>query len=185
MAQTSTSSYIDETPTSGDYLGVAGVNIEKTAAEKATVATTLSDSGSGIVARVITWTGDVLKVKWFKGGLVLGSYKSKKYNQDRALTSLEYLKTNKLASSAVATMAVTGTATGSAAGGATSQLVATVTRADASTSVVTSQATWASATPAAATVSSTGLVTAVAVGTSVITATYGGVSNTLTYTTTT
>lgn len=180
MAQSNISSYIDETPTAADYVNVDGVNIEKTAAEKATLETLLSDAGSGLVARVIVWTGDVLKVKWFKDNKVFGSYKTKKYNQDRTLTSLEYLKTAKLSTSATASLAITGTNTGAAED--TSQFTATLTRADASTEDVSAKATWSSATPAAATVSSTGLVTAVATGSSVITATYGGRTNTRTYT---
>ena len=180
MSQTQISSYTDETPVPADYVNVDGVNTEHTASEKTTLETTLSDSGNSIVARVISWTGNVLKVKWFKDGKVFGSYKSKKYNQDRILTSLEYLKTAKLAISAPASMAVTGTNTGAATD--TQQWTATITRGDSSTSDVTSQATWSSATPSVATVSSTGLVTCVATGTSVITATYGGVSNTRTMT---
>ncbi|KIU18488.1 hypothetical protein TL10_02405 [Mycolicibacterium llatzerense] len=46
----------------------------------------------------------------------------------------------------------------------------------------TAAATWVSATPAKATVSSTGKVTPVATGTTDITATYGGKSDTITVT---
>ena len=64
----------------------------------------------------------------------------------------------------------------SIARGRTQQFVATGTYSDNSTQVLTSVATWATGTPATATVNPTGLVTAVAVGTSTVTAT----SNTVT-----
>jgi hypothetical protein len=60
--------------------------------------------------------------------------------------------------------------------GATQQMTATGTYSDASTADLTAGATWLSGTPAAATVNGTGLVTAVAVGSSLITATVGAVS---------
>ncbi|QHF03340.1 hypothetical protein N015_13350 [Pseudomonas asturiensis] len=66
---------------------------------------------------------------------------------------------------AVATVAVTPT-TASVAAGATRQLTSAITPAGATQTV-----TWSSATPSVATVSSSGLVTAVSAGTSVITAT--------------
>ncbi len=62
----------------------------------------------------------------------------------------------------------------------TQQLAATGTYSDMSTAAVT--ASWTSATPTVATVSSTGLVTGVANGTSVITATFGGKTTTATMT---
>lgn len=64
------------------------------------------------------------------------------------------------------------------------QLVATGTYSDASTQDLTTRAAWTSATPAKATVGAygTGVVTAVATGTSVISATHQGVSGTRTVT---
>jgi uncharacterized protein YjdB len=69
-------------------------------------------------------------------------------------------------------------------GGTTLQLTATATMSNFTTQDVTATATWASGTPATATVSSTGLVTAVAAGTTVITATSGTHSDTDTITVT-
>lgn len=60
----------------------------------------------------------------------------------------------------------------------TQQLAASVTRSSGSTETVTSTATWTSSAPAVATVSPGGLVTAVAVGTTTITASYQGVTDT-------
>jgi len=67
-------------------------------------------------------------------------------------------------------IAITGTGT--------QQLTVTATRQDGATSVVTSQCTFVSATPAKATVSAAGLVTGVATGTSVISASLQGVTAT-------
>jgi hypothetical protein len=58
--------------------------------------------------------------------------------------------------------------------GATSEMTATAVRSDGSTQVVTTTAVWQSSNPAVATVSPTGQVTAVAAGTSVISAAFGG-----------
>jgi Big-like domain-containing protein len=62
--------------------------------------------------------------------------------------------------------------------GATQQFTATATYADTTKMDVTSQATWTSGTPATATISTLGLATGVAAGTSTITATFGGMSGT-------
>jgi len=65
----------------------------------------------------------------------------------------------------------------SLAGAITKSLVATATYTDSSTGVITAQAAWLSATPAKATVAY-GYVTGVAVGTSNVSCTYGGVTST-------
>jgi hypothetical protein len=72
----------------------------------------------------------------------------------------------------------------SAAAGTTVQFTATGTYSDHSTKNVTSSVTWASATPAAATINTSGLATAVAVGSSMISATSGSVSGSTTLTVT-
>jgi hypothetical protein len=68
--------------------------------------------------------------------------------------------------------------------GGTVQLTAIGTYSDASTANLTATATWTSATTADATVNSTGLVSGVAAGSSVVTATSGSVSGTATVTVT-
>lgn len=79
-------------------------------------------------------------------------------------------------------IAISGTAT--CAASATSQLTTTSTKTDLSTANVSATAVWSSDTPAKATVSVAGLVTGVAAGTSVITATYAGYSKSVTFTVT-
>lgn len=64
--------------------------------------------------------------------------------------------------------------------GLTNSLVAVATRADGSSSIVTSQATWQSSNPSAVTISATGVATGVDVGTTSISATYQGASATMT-----
>jgi uncharacterized protein YjdB len=66
--------------------------------------------------------------------------------------------------------------------GDTQQMTATGTYSDASTADLTNVVTWSSGTPANLTVSATGLVTGVADGTSVITATLGAISGNTTAT---
>ncbi|MGV3620594.1 MAG: beta strand repeat-containing protein, partial [Archangium sp.] len=84
--------------------------------------------------------------------------------------------------SAVLTSIAVTPATRSIAKGLTQQYVATGTYSDATSSIITSSVTWSSGTPATATISnasgSNGLATALAEGTSVITATSGGVTGT-------
>ncbi len=66
--------------------------------------------------------------------------------------------------------------------GATQQFTATGTYSDGSTSNITSQVTWSSSSTADATISSSGVATGVAAGSSTITATLSGVSGTTTLT---
>jgi hypothetical protein len=74
------------------------------------------------------------------------------------------------------TMVVTGTVPTI---GQSSQLTATITLSDGNKQDVTSQATWASSSPATATVSGSGFLTVLTLGASTITATYQGTSGTL------
>ena len=62
--------------------------------------------------------------------------------------------------------------------GVTQQFTATGTYTDGTQSALTSQATWVSATPAIATINASGLASAVATGSSGITATFSGVTST-------
>jgi len=66
--------------------------------------------------------------------------------------------------------------------GATQQFTATGTFSDSSTQNISSQVTWASATPSVATITSTGLATGVAAGTSSINASLNGVTGSTTLT---
>jgi uncharacterized protein YjdB len=81
----------------------------------------------------------------------------------------------------VTSLAVTPS-TVSVIAGQTQQLVATATFSDGTTSDVTSQASWSSSATGIATVSSSGLVSGVAMGTAGITASYGGQSGSSTVT---
>lgn len=181
MADTNTENYFLDDVAIADRVNVAGSDVEASSAAKSTAETLYSDSGNGIVAKVLIFAGTYLKVKWLKGGTKLGEYKSRKYVQDDVFTALEYQKSHgRAAVSAATSLAVTGTNTITGTG--TSQFTATLTLADSTTVDVTSKATWSSGTPAKATVNSVGLVTGVAAGTSVITATYAGVTNTRTVT---
>ncbi len=79
------------------------------------------------------------------------------------------------AATAISTVTVTGTVPDV---GSNAQFTCTATYTDSSTKDVTTTAAWNSTNPAVATVSSTGLVTVVGLGTSVIEATYQGIEGT-------
>jgi hypothetical protein len=81
-------------------------------------------------------------------------------------------------------IAVTPATPSIAHSGGSVQLTATGTYSDSSTANLTATATWVSGTPADATVNSTGLVSGVAAGSSVVTATSGSVHGTATVTVT-
>lgn len=163
--------------------GTGDINAEQSAAAKTALETLYSYTGGNIVAKVIIATGTYLKVKFLHNGAKLGEYKSRNSVQDDVFTAREYQMNNgSLAYSAATSLALTGTQ--AITGTGTSQLTATLTRADSTTADVSPKATWVSATPAHATVNSTGLVTGVASGTSVITATFASISNTRTVTVT-
>lgn len=183
MAIKNDNEYYDNGVAIANRVNVSGSSAEKSASQKTALETLYSDSNNGIVAKVITATGNYLKIKFLKNGKKIGFYKSRNYVQDDVMTGLDYMLANNkhfTPVSAASTLAVTGTNTITGTG--TSQFTATLTRADSSTEDVSSKATWSSGTPAHATVSSSGLVTGVAAGTSVITATYAGKSNTRTVT---
>jgi len=72
----------------------------------------------------------------------------------------------------------------SIAKGTTGQFTATGTYSDSSVRDITSQATWSSDTPAVATINSSGLSSGLTLGTSVITATFNGISGSTTLTVT-
>lgn len=105
--------------------------------------------------------------------LALGQFTEAQIDAQSALTASAVV--NLAPDATVIGVKVTGTAT--AAVGATSQLVATSTKKDLSTATVTSTATWTSSNPAKATVSSGGLVTGVAAGTTTIYAVKDGVKS--------
>lgn len=183
MAVSTENEYYDNGVAIADRVNVAGSSAEKSASQKAALETLYSDSNNGITAKVLVAAGNYLKVKFLKNGKKIGTYKSRKAVQDDVMTALDkFINKNKhfTTVSAANTLALTGTQ--SITGTGTSQLTATLTRVDSSTEDVTSKATWSSGTPAHATVNSSGLVTGVAAGTSVITATYAGKSNTRTVT---
>lgn len=88
-----------------------------------------------------------------------------------------------LTSSTVTTLAVTP-ATATIAGGTTKQFTATGTLADGATQNLTAFVTWSSSDPGVATISGTGLASAVAQGSTTITASFATISETATLTVT-
>lgn len=125
------------------------------------------------------WLGGNNAQNWFSGGngfiyaaAWFGSHAEISAAQGAALVTLLMNSSPAIASIAVSPSSVALTTGGS------QQLTATATLSDSSTEDVTSTATWTSDTRSVATVSSSGLVTAVAPGTSTISATQSSVSGT-------
>lgn len=177
------SSYIDTTTLPTSYVNTNSSNLATAATSQqiSDLETQLSDEDTGLVARVIHLSGNYVKVKWFKNGKPVGLYKARGHSLDKATSALEYYKENNLGAVGVDTIEVTA-ADDPLAPEDTTQLTVTATLDDDDTADVTDKSTFSSATPAAATVDSSGLVTAVADGTSVITANYAGNTDTVTVT---
>lgn len=98
-------------------------------------------------------------------------------------TAVHWIEQPEVGGATVSSVLITGTAT--MAVGALCTLVATATYSDATTRDVTASAVWTSATPAKATIPyGSGYCLGIAAGTSVVTATYAGVSDTQTVTVT-
>ncbi len=115
---------------------------EESAANKTTAEALYSDSGNSIVAKIITKTGTYLHLKWLRNGKKMGQYKSRNFVQDDVITALEYQKANgALAQSPGATLALTIDDSTILIGG-TAQLTAVLTRVDATTTDVTTKATY-------------------------------------------
>jgi uncharacterized protein YjdB len=139
-------------------------------------------SGNVLTGRVVTWaSANTALATVSSSGLVTavaaGSVAIRATSE--GITGSATLTVNAAAPAPVASVAVTG-ATGITVG-QTAQLTATMK--DASNNVLTGRTvTWSSNNTAAATISGTGLVTGVAAGSAVMTATSEGVNGTLTMT---
>lgn len=177
------SAYIDTDTAPSAYVNTNSANLATAATSEAisTLETQLSDAGAGLVARVIHISGNYVKVKWFRNGKPVGMYKARGHTLAKATEALEYWKETNLSLSGVDTIEVTA-ADDTPTHPTTTQLTVTATLDDESTADVTSKCTFSSSVPAKATVSSTGLVTTVAAGATVITANYAGNTDTLTVT---
>ena len=153
----------------------ANPSITKGATEQFTATGTYSDSSTANITSQVTWaSGTTADATITSGGLATGVA----VGSSTITATLGSVSGNtKLTVTAptLTSIAVTP-ANPSITKGATEQFTATGTYSDSSTANITSQVTWASGTTADATITSGGLATGVAAGSSTITATLGSVS---------
>lgn len=162
-------------------------------ANKATEETALSDASLNITARVIFSVGGYTKIKWRWNGKPLATFKSRDYVRAEALAFLEEVKDmydvySTLGVNEIDTFELS-IADATLEPEATSQLSADVVQIDLDEEDVIAECEFSVANtpedpeaPVVVTVSSSGLVTAVADGTAVITARYRNVSDTVSVT---
>lgn len=142
---------------------------------------TYSDASMRNITTQVTWASvDSAVAPISGGGLVTGLTLGSSL-MSATLAGLTGSTTVTVTAAVLQSIAVTP-ASPSVETGLTKQLIATGTYSDSSTQDITTQATWTSATLANATVSSSGLVTGVAAGTSLIGANLNGVFGSTTLT---
>ena len=145
---------------------------------------TYSDGSSKDVTSFVTWTSGSPTVATVSAGGVVTAAGPGKAVISATLNSVTTNVTVSVTAATLTAIAVTPAAP-SIAAGQTQQFTATGTYSDGTSQDLTNTAPWASATPAAATVDTvTGLATAVAAGSSVISAKIGAVSGSTTLTVT-
>jgi hypothetical protein len=84
----------DNTISDAARLNANSSNVEKTAAQKATLAAALSDGANNITANVNSWVGNYVKVAFLKNNKAYGSWETYGYTDTtKALAALTVLKT--------------------------------------------------------------------------------------------
>lgn len=170
-------SYIDTDTAPAAYVNSNSSNASAQLGTSArtTLETQLSETGVGtanMVARVIHAAGNFVKVKWFTNGKQVGIFKARGYTLAKAITALEYFKTQRSLAAGFASIAAIA-ADDTPTHPTTTQITVTGTLAGGGTRNITSKCSFVSSDPTKATVSASGLVTTVAAGATTITATYG------------
>ncbi|MCE9574407.1 MAG: Ig-like domain-containing protein [Deltaproteobacteria bacterium] len=157
---------IDLTPASPSLAAGTAVDLVATA--------TYSDTTTADVTAMATWTSSASATATVDGGHVAGLVAGTA-EISAALDGVTGTTTVTVTAATLVSIAVTPT-NPSVAKGLTRQFTATATFSDDSTQDLTTQATWTTGAAATATITSTGLATAVAVGTTPVTASFGGMS---------
>lgn len=164
MAVKVKSAYIDTDTLPVSYVNSASANLATaaTAQQISDLETQLSDTGTGLVARVIHISGNYVKVKWFLNKKPVAVYKARGHTLAKATEALEYFKANSLATptSPVASVETTIDDNTVAVGG-TAQLTLTATLDDASTADVTSKGYYTSSPSGKVSITSAGVLTGV------------------------
>ena len=164
----------------------ASPSVAKGLAQQFTATGTYTDGSTANLTSQVTWASATPSVATISSTGLAQSLATGTTNITAALGSVTSPTDTLTVTATALTSIAVAPASPSVAKGLAQQFTATGTYTDGSTANLTSQVTWASATPSVATISSTGLATGVAQGTSVITATLGTVASpgdTLTVTT--
>lgn len=164
MAVKVKSAYIDTDTLPTSYVNTNSANLAAAATSQqiSDLETALSDTGTGLVARVIHISGNYVKVKWFLNKKPVGVYKARGHTLAKATEALEYFKSNSLATptSAATSLALTIDDNTILIGG-TGQLSAILTLADATTLDVTTKAYYTNDGTNNVSISAAGVVTGV------------------------
>jgi hypothetical protein len=138
---------------------------------------TYSDGSTAVVTSTVTWTSSTPATATINAAGLATSVAQGSTTVTASLSGVSGKAVLTVTPKTLTSIAITP-ATPSIGIGASQQFVATAIYSDASTVVVTSTATWTSSTPATATINAAGLATSVALGSTTITASFGGMSGT-------
>ena len=162
----------------------ANPSVSKGETQQFTATGTYSDSTTQNLTSQVTWASATTSVATITSAGLATAVATGTSNINATLGGVSGSTVLTVTAAALQSIAVTP-ANPSVPKGETQQFTATGTYSDNSTKNLTSQVTWASATTSVATITSAGLATAVATGTSNISATLGGVSGSTVLTVTT
>jgi hypothetical protein len=141
-----------------------------------TATATYGNNTTGNATSQVTWASSSTNIATISSGGLASGVALGSTTITCSSGSVSASTTLTVSNKTVTSVAVTPITWNPLAANQTQQFTAVATFTDSSTQDVTASATWASSSTTVATVSTTGLGTAVASGTSTISATYGGVS---------
>jgi hypothetical protein len=141
-----------------------------------TATATYGNNTTGNATSQVTWASSSTNIATISSGGLASGVALGSTTITCSSGSVSASTTLTVSNKTVTSVAVTPITWNPLAANQTQQFTAVATFTDSSTQDVTASATWASSSTNVATVSTTGLGTAVATGTSTISATYGGVS---------
>jgi uncharacterized protein YjdB len=140
---------------------------------------TYSDGSTAVVTTTATWTSSKPTVATVSGSGLATAVAAGSTIVTASMSGVSSSPATLTVTPILSSIAVTPN-TPTILVGATQQFTATATYSDNTTKDITATATWKTATPAVATVSATGLATGIAAGSTTVTATFNGKSNSAT-----
>ena len=147
------------------------------AAQQFTAMATYSDGSTGDVSSTATWSSSTVSAATINAAGLATGVAAGSATVTASVGSVSATATLTVTAKALTAIAVSP-ATATVAAGQTQQFTATATYSDSSTANVTTAATWTTASASVATITSGGLATGVAAGTTNVTAAMSGISAT-------